>query len=113
MVNEWLAGLLIYARRSANPHVGAMLAASRADETRLDIGQPHVVRPPIAAHGDQVAALLVRAIDQRAAHAHVAHLGERDLRAGHASKAASAGRIGFSCDLSAFSAECGLPVSYA
>jgi hypothetical protein len=40
-----------------------------------DIGDP-VVRPPIAAHRDQVAALVVRAIDQQAAHALVAQLGQ-------------------------------------
>ena len=43
----------------------------------LYIGQPHVGRPTIAAHRDQVAALVLAAIDQWAAH--VAHVTEADL----------------------------------
>jgi hypothetical protein len=46
------------------PNVGAALAAGRADETWLKIGQPHVVRPSIAAYRDQVAAFVIGAVNQ-------------------------------------------------
>jgi hypothetical protein len=43
-----------------------------------------MIRPLIAAFRDRMAALVIRAIDQDAAHAHVAPVGEGDfLKAGH------------------------------
>jgi hypothetical protein len=48
-------------------HVGAAIAASLTDEARLDIGQPDIIRPRIAADDDRVAAAVVGAIDQDAA----------------------------------------------
>jgi len=50
------------------PHVGTALAAHRADETKLNGGQPDVIRPAVTADGDRVAAGVVRAIDDDAAH---------------------------------------------
>ena len=41
--------------------------------------QPHAVPPSVAADRERVAAMIVRAIDQDATHAHVAHLGEGDF----------------------------------
>jgi hypothetical protein len=61
------------------PHVGAALAADLADETMLYVGQAKVIRPVVATDGDGVATAVVRAIDQDAAHAHLAHFAERDL----------------------------------
>jgi hypothetical protein len=42
----------------------------------LYIGQSQVIRPLISVDRDAVATAIVGAIDQDAAHAHVAHLGE-------------------------------------
>jgi hypothetical protein len=70
----------------ASPDVRAALAADSADEPPLNVRQPHAVRPAVAAHGDQVAALVIGAIDQQATHAHVAHVSEGDfLRTSHPS----------------------------
>ena len=49
--------------------VGAFPAASLAGEPRLDIGQPDVIRPSVAADWCPVAAFVVRAIDQETANA--------------------------------------------
>src|SRR5262249_19675875 len=54
-------------------------AAGPADKPRLEVGQPHSVGPAIVAQGDVVAASIVLAVDQDAAHAHVAHPAEGDL----------------------------------
>ena len=51
------------------PHIRAALAASMADQPRLNIGQPKIIRPRVAADGDRVAAAVVGAIDQDVAHA--------------------------------------------
>ena len=37
------------------PDVGAALAAGLANELRLDVGQPDIIGPAVAAHGDRVA----------------------------------------------------------
>src|ERR1700730_15058572 len=60
-------------------HIGASLAASLAGEPRLDIGQPDVIWPSVAADRRPVAAFVVRAIDQETANARGAHLSEGDL----------------------------------
>jgi hypothetical protein len=70
-------GLLVPMK--VRPDVSASLAAAFADEAGLNIGEPDVVRPLVRADRDRVAAVIVRAIDQDAAHAGLAHLGERDL----------------------------------
>jgi len=61
------------------PHVSASLAAGFAYEPRLEIGKPDVIWPLLCADRDRVAAMIVRAIDQHAAYATVAHLGNGDL----------------------------------
>ena len=60
------------------------MAATFAYEPRLKIGEPNVIRPSVCADRDRVAALMVRAVDEDAANASVAHLSEGDLlRAGN------------------------------
>src|ERR1700730_16995744 len=61
------------------PDVSASMSAYLAHKPRLQIGQPEMIRPLIRADRDRVAALVVRAVDQEAAQAGVAHLGEGDL----------------------------------
>jgi hypothetical protein len=56
-------------RFEQRPNVGASLAASLADEPRFQIGQPDVIGPLVGADRDRMAAAIVRAIDQDAAHA--------------------------------------------
>jgi hypothetical protein len=58
---------------------GTALAAGLADEARLDIGEPEIVWPSITTDCGRMAAPVVSAIDQDAAHTHLAHLDERDL----------------------------------
>lgn len=58
------------------PNVSAAGSAALADKPRLNIGQPHLVGPAIGAQHDVMAAM---AIDQDAAHTHLAHLTEGDL----------------------------------
>ena len=60
-------------------NVSTALAASAADELRLNIRQPDIVGPGIAAQRYRVTAAVVRAVDQDAANAAVAHLAEADL----------------------------------
>jgi hypothetical protein len=57
---------------------------------------PNVIRPPaVAADRDGMAALVIRAIDQDTAHAHVAHFGEGDfLRPIHRRIKARSGQVG-------------------
>jgi hypothetical protein len=50
-----------------------------AGEPRLQIRQPNVIRPLIAADSDPMAAMIIRAIDQRTANASSAHFCERDF----------------------------------
>ena len=61
------------------PHVSTSLAAGRANEARLDIRKPHVIAPLVRRDRNVVAALVVGAIDQDAAHAGRAHFRECDL----------------------------------
>ena len=61
------------------PHVGTSLAASRANEPGLEIGQADIIGPSIAADRDVMAALVVGAIDEKPAHAGGAHLAEGDF----------------------------------
>jgi hypothetical protein len=54
------------------PDIGASLTARLADKLRFDIGQANVIGPPLAslsAEPGPMAALVVRAIDEDAAHA--------------------------------------------
>ena len=65
------------------PDLCPAFAAGGADKARLDIRQPQLVPLAIGAQGDAMAAVLVRAIDQDTAHAHLAHVAEGDfLRSG-------------------------------
>jgi hypothetical protein len=61
------------------PDVSASLAAGLANEPRFQIGEPDVVGPWVRAERNRLAAMIVRAIDQDAMHASVAHLSEGDL----------------------------------
>jgi hypothetical protein len=61
------------------PHLCPALAASDTDETLLDIRLPQIVRRAIGAERHGMAATIVGAIDQDAAHAHLAHLAEGDF----------------------------------
>ena len=63
-------------------HVGTPLAANLAGKSRLDIRQPHVIWPSVAADRGPMAALVIRAINQQPANAGGAHLRESDLLAG-------------------------------
>src|ERR1700737_2316853 len=56
--------------------IGTFPAASLADKSRLQIGQPDVIRPSIAAGCYRMATLIVRAIDQEATDAGGPHLPE-------------------------------------
>jgi len=65
------------------PDVGASLAAGLADKPGLEIRKPDVISPLFRADRDRMAAMIIRAIDEHATNAHLAHLGEGDLlRAG-------------------------------
>lgn len=56
-------------------NVGAASTAAFADEPRLDIRQPNIIRPAIGAQRNVVPAM---AVDQHIAQPHLAHLAERD-----------------------------------
>ena len=58
------------------PNIGAATAAAPADEPRLEIGKPYIVRPSVSVESNVMTAM---AIDQHAAHAHLAHVAESDL----------------------------------
>jgi hypothetical protein len=71
MVNQhtdWLCVPIEVGRTSAP------LAAGGAGEAVLDIGEPNVIGPSVTADRQRVATVVVRAIDQDAAHARVAYL---------------------------------------
>ena len=53
--------------------------AGRAGEMRLDVGQPDVIRPSISCEARAMAAPIIGAIDQHAAHAGGSHFGKGDL----------------------------------
>jgi len=61
------------------PHLGATVAAGLAHKPRLEIGQPEIVGPTIPADRQTMAAVVVGAVDQDAAHAALAHLGKGDF----------------------------------
>ena len=61
------------------PDISAALAASRPEETILDIADPEIIRPLVSNHCYVVAASIIAAIDQDAAHAGFAHLAKRDF----------------------------------
>jgi hypothetical protein len=67
--------VMFFAKLGLLPHA---LAAGLADETMLHVGQPDIIGPAIAADRDAVATAIV-GLDQDAAHAHVADLGEAEL----------------------------------
>jgi len=50
----------------------AQMAADRAGEALLDVGQPEIIEPVVGADGDRMRASVVGAIDQHAALAHLA-----------------------------------------
>jgi hypothetical protein len=56
-------------------HVRAALATGPADRPRLNIGQSNIIGPAHSADGNRMAAAMVGAVHQNAAHAHVAILG--------------------------------------
>jgi hypothetical protein len=95
------------------PDIGTLSDTRCANETRLDIGQPDIVRPPRTGVGTEprpMAALAVRAIDQDAAHAGGAHLAEGDfLRSslqGRSQVAGAAGATPFSAAQVVHAASC-------
>jgi hypothetical protein len=49
--------------------ISASLATGLAREARLDVAQPNVIRPSVRADRGPMAALIIGAIDQQAAHA--------------------------------------------
>jgi len=51
------------------PDVRSAFAAFLAHDPIFDVGEPDIVRPPVGADRDRVAAPVTRAIDQDAAHA--------------------------------------------
>jgi hypothetical protein len=63
------------------PDIRATPAASLACESRLQIGQAHVIGPSIAADRDPVTAMAVGAVDQQPADTGGAHLGKGDFLA--------------------------------
>jgi hypothetical protein len=62
-------------------HIRAAPATSLAGEPGLDVRQPNVIRPSIAADRRVVAAMIIGAIDQEIADASGAHFSEGDLLA--------------------------------
>jgi len=60
-------------------NIRATSAASLAGEPLLQIGQPSVIWPPIAADRSPMRAMIVRAIDQETVHAGGAHFSQGDL----------------------------------
>ena len=69
-----------FVRSPIGADVRVSVAASLADEPRLDIGQPNVIRPLIRTDGCRMAALVIRAIDQDATSAGGPHLSKGDFR---------------------------------
>ena len=63
------------------PDIRAAPAASLAGEAHLEIGQPNVIRPWVAADSSRMAAPKIRPIDQEAADAGP-HFREGDFLAG-------------------------------
>jgi hypothetical protein len=61
------------------PDIGAAPAASLTGKPRLNIGQPDVIRPSIAADRCVVAAMIIGTVDQETANASGAHFSEGDF----------------------------------
>ena len=61
------------------PHFRAALAAGGGGESRLDVGEPHMIRPAVGADLDVVPTAVVAAIDQHIADAGGAHVAECDF----------------------------------
>ncbi len=61
------------------PHIRTAPAASLAAKSRLQIGQPDIIGPSIAAERRPMRAMVVAAVDQESAHPGGAHLGEGDF----------------------------------
>jgi hypothetical protein len=61
------------------PDIGAPPAAGLADEPGLDVGEPDIIGPPVAADRRPMAAVIVAAIDQETANATGAHFAKDDL----------------------------------
>jgi hypothetical protein len=61
------------------PDIGAFGAARLAGKAGLDVGQPDIIGPLVAADRDVMAALVIRTIDQETANAGRAHFSEGDL----------------------------------
>ena len=68
----------LLAPAEVRPDVCSAPPASGADETRLKVGLPNVIRPGIGAGRDVMRTVIVAAIDQDAANAGFAHLAEGD-----------------------------------
>ena len=62
-------------------HIRAPLAASPAGKPRLQIRQPNVIGPLVAADRRPVRAMIIGAIDQEATNARGVHFGEGDFLA--------------------------------
>ena len=72
-------------RLEVRPHICAALAARLADKPRLNVGEPHLIRPLIGRYRDRVRAAVVGAIDQDPSRAASrAHLAEGDFLRGMA-----------------------------
>jgi hypothetical protein len=54
------------------PDVCAAPSAGRAGEARFDVRQPNLIRPAVGAQRYAMAAMVVGAVDEHAAHAHLA-----------------------------------------
>src|SRR5258706_10992117 len=73
------ASRIFFNRMPIRPDISASPAARLADELRLQIGQPDVIGPSVAADRRPMAAVIVGAIDQQAANAGGSHLSEANF----------------------------------
>ena len=62
--------------RKHRPDIRAALAAARASEVWLDVGEANIIRPAVSVGFDMMAASVIAAIDQHVAHAGGAHFAE-------------------------------------
>ncbi|KRR21186.1 hypothetical protein CQ14_22230 [Bradyrhizobium lablabi] len=60
------------------PHVGAAMAANRADEQGLQIGQPQALGPAVSVYHNRMRALVVAAAHMQPASAGPPHLPKGD-----------------------------------
>jgi len=68
-----------FSRLPVGPHIRTLPAASLAGESLLQIGQPNVIRPSIAANRRPVRAVTIGAVQQETAPAGGAHFGKGDF----------------------------------